>query len=75
MDYEILSMAGSCRNGFERDSGRRFHAVPKDDYRAVCRAEPGRRSVGWSTSPGDKVTCPRCLARLEKQAAAAPSDA
>jgi hypothetical protein len=64
---EILSMSGMCRNGFERDSGRLFHAVPGNKRgwtRAVCGATPGKRGNGWSETPGAKVTCPRCLKKL-----------
>jgi len=65
----IWRLAGRCSNGFERDGGARFHAVPADDrgvaYVALCGAKPGRRSAGWSSYPGEAVTCPRCLRKLE----------
>jgi hypothetical protein len=40
----------------------------------VCGARPGKRSVGWdfevdSNHLESKVTCPKCLSRLEKQVA------
>lgn len=31
---------------------------------ALCGAQPGRRSVGWSDGDEGTVTCPRCAARL-----------
>jgi hypothetical protein len=62
----VRCMAGSCRNGFERDSGRLYHAVVCDadpSYSAVpalCGRRPGRRSAGWSQASAPGVTCPRC---------------
>lgn len=76
--YLPLRMTGRCRNGFERDGGRLYHAVqadlpatPQDPVHldgwraALCGATPGRRGNGWSTYEGDTVTCPRCLSRLD----------
>lgn len=71
MRIDILTKAGTCRNGFERDSGRVSHAVPRDEIKALCGTEPGRTSVGWSAYASDKVTCPRCLAKMTKMQAAA----
>jgi hypothetical protein len=34
--------------------------------KAVCGAKPGKRSVGWSYRTGSRVTCKRCLARLNR---------
>lgn len=73
--YESRSLTGRCANGAERDSGTLYHALPLPGspmyiegkgYRAVCGAEPGRRSVGWGWDNVNNVTCPRCLRRLEK---------
>lgn len=66
--YEVLQLAGRCANGFQLDGGTRWHAVRKDEYRAVCGATYGRRSVGWSSyiKLHQPVTCPRCLKKLEK---------
>lgn len=65
--YRILSLAGRCANGAERDHGRIYHAVKIGEYTAFCGAKPGRRSAGWSSwRPVDVVTCPRCLAKIEK---------
>lgn len=66
--YRIQSLGGRCRNGAERDAGRLFHAVPVGSYRALCGAEPGRTSVGWSSwGRGEEVTCSRCKSRLERR--------
>ena len=59
----ILRMTGRCATGAEKDGGRLFHAVK--DYRALCRAKPGRMS-GWSDKEGEKVTCRRCLKKLRE---------
>lgn len=62
----ILRLAGRCSDGSERGKGSRFHAVPTGMYRALCGARPGRHSAGWSWTPGDAVTCPRCLAAIRR---------
>ncbi len=62
--YRVLSMAGRCANGAERDSGTLVHAVEFSNPRALCGAKPGKRSVGWVRPVGTVVTCPRCLRRL-----------
>jgi hypothetical protein len=69
----ILRMTGRCANGNERDGGKQYHAVDQSGVsRELCGAEPGRLS-SWSDDVGAAVTCPRCLARLQKQAQAAPA--
>lgn len=62
----VRRLAGSCSNGFERDGGTLWHAVAKD--RALCGAEPGRRSAGWSDPRQGDPTCERCRRRLERGA-------
>lgn len=57
-------LAGRCANGAERDGGTLYHAVR--GWRALCGAEPGRASAGWSSHLGTKATCPRCLAKLAR---------
>jgi len=61
-------MTGRCINGAERDGGKLWHAVNEDDYpswkTALCGAKPGERGNGWSSYPGEKITCPRCNKRL-----------
>ena len=42
-----------------------FHAVTPHCRPALCAAEPGAGSR-WAEPPGDKVTCPVCLARLAR---------
>ena len=65
--YRVQSLGGRCRNGAERDHGRLFHAVPIGSYQALCGAEPGRTSVGWSDWGRDRdVTCSRCKSRLKR---------
>lgn len=66
--YVPLRKTGRRANGGERDKGAVFHAVPSTGYRAVCGTEPGDRS-DWSNYPGQAVTCPRCLAKLQRAAA------
>ncbi len=64
--YRILSLAGRCSNGFERDHGRIQHAVPPASNRALCGATYGRTSAGWSSTEGERVTCGRCITKIEK---------
>ena len=66
-DLQALRMTGSRANGAEADGGRLYHAVPAKSQRALCGATPGRRS-DWSTAPGERVTCTRCVARIEDRA-------
>lgn len=65
----VARLAGRCANGAERDGGRKYHALEgySEFGKAMCGAEPGRTSGGWATPYGDsKVTCPKCLRKLEK---------
>ena len=64
-------LAGRCANGAERDGGRLWHALPAEEWQALCGAQPGRRSAGWGSwvrLPGEglAVTCPRCRQRLAR---------
>lgn len=61
--YMVMSLAGRCANGAERDHGTRHHAVGLNSYKAFCGTLPGRRSVGWSRELTE-VSCPRCIAKL-----------
>ena len=63
--YIVMSLAGRCANGAERDHGTRFHAVETTSYKALCGSKPGRRSVGWSRELGP-VSCPRCISKLAR---------
>lgn len=69
-------LMGRLANGFEADSGTRIHLVPDGTGhygagKALCGAEPGRRSGGWDVDHyiGREATCPRCLKRAAKEAA------
>lgn len=62
---------GRCLTGYERDGGTLAHAVfgehSANSYvKAACGTRPGLRGNGWATWPSEQVTCPRCVARLEK---------
>lgn len=60
--YGSFQLLGRLRNGAARDHGILTHAVKNGEWRAVCGAQPGRRSVGWVRSYGDEtITCPRCV--------------
>jgi hypothetical protein len=78
-DVVAAKLAGRCANGMERGQGVTYHAMPLDQVRgtiedpfreawgwALCGAKPGRRSVGWTVCTGTKITCPRCLRKIEK---------
>ena len=64
--WQPMEMLGRLANGFELDHGRRVHAVADGQNKAMCGAKPGKRSVGWSRSTSDEVTCPRCVKKLKK---------
>ncbi|HEL5401710.1 TPA: hypothetical protein UOJ25_001824 [Stenotrophomonas maltophilia] len=82
---EVLAakLAGRCANGLERGQGTKLHAIPAAQVRqhagfveatgkALCGAQPGRRSVGWTVCEQHLVSCPRCqrvLARVKGGAA------
>ena len=70
--YLAATLAGRCANGYERDQGRRVHAVSYTEslarngyaiHAAACGAKPGSRSAGWSLRTDLAVNCPRCLKR------------
>ncbi len=60
-------LAGRCANGCERDAGSIAHAVPAGTSHetALCGAEPGRRSVGWSDQ-SQAIDCPRCIRAVSR---------
>ena len=62
----ILRKAGRCSNGYGRDAGVLFHAVPTTSQKALCGTQPGSRS-DWSSWPGTEVTCDKCLLRLQSK--------
>jgi len=66
--------AGRCVNGGQADHGQVYHALPQErahfgaKTKALCGTETGRRSVGFVCDKGVvKVTCKRCLAKIEKK--------
>lgn len=74
MEYLAATLAGRCSNGYERDQGRKVHAVPHTDtlarngyatHPAACGAKPGPRSVGWSLRQDLPINCPKCLKRMK----------
>lgn len=68
MEYKILTKAGSCRSGSDR-TGNIAHAILKGgNGNAVCGTYPQGKSAGWSSYESEKVTCPKCLSKLSKQA-------
>lgn len=71
-NMEIRRLVGRCSNGCEADGGKRWHIVIGD--KALCGAEPGRRSAGWSAVETEQATCPRCLKRAGITAARAAAD-
>jgi hypothetical protein len=66
-NYRAVYMLGRCANGAQRDTGRKVHAKPDGQWRALCGAEPGSQSAGWTENDQPAVTCPRCLAKLKRQ--------
>lgn len=76
-DVLAAKLAGRCANGLERGQGTNLHAIPATQVRqhggfveatgkALCGAEPGRRSVGWTACESRPVTCPRCRRALAR---------
>lgn len=71
MEWQPCYLAGRCHDGAQKDGGTLWHAVPVTSWKALCGAEPGRRSAGWA--PWDEservheVTCPRCKKVLAKR--------
>lgn len=62
---------GRCWNGSHKDRGVVVHAVEPlpptsngDWFKtALCGAEPGARSYGWSNTSRE-INCPKCLKKL-----------
>lgn len=69
MTYFPRVMAGSCRTATDK-SGQLYHAVHTDEFpsydAALCGKTPGRKGNGWSDWKAPRVTCPKCLAKLEE---------
>lgn len=66
--YKPKVLIGRTRNATE-PGGYRAHAVAEDSWfaKALCGAQPGRRSNGWSEWTPSAITCPKCLAKLAKE--------
>ena len=67
MTYTPKILTGRCRTGSEK-GGAVAHAVAgtSEFATALCGARPGRLSNGWSEWKPDKVTCPKCLKKMEQ---------
>ena len=69
--YVPATKGGRCWNGAHRDAGQIVHLVPPINGHgawfstALCGAEPGRRSYGWSES-NKEVNCEKCKKKLIK---------
>lgn len=74
MNNEIFYtyLVGRNRTATER-TGTLMHAIEGDGKsypmfgKAICGAQPSRRSNGWSEYRADAATCPKCLKKLEAQ--------
>lgn len=73
-------LAGRCADGLERGQGIKMHALPASQIRghfnealgkALCGAEPGRRSAGWTVCIGQDISCPRCKRAIARAGDAA----
>jgi hypothetical protein len=69
------ALMGRLASGQELGAGVRVHAVPGTTQhyghgKALCGAEPGRRSGGWDVEfyAGKPVTCPRCVKKVRATA-------
>lgn len=70
MNYTAHVKGGRCWNGGHRDRGQVVHAVTPARYHgdhfdtALCGAEPGRTSYGWTESE-QPINCPKCLKKMK----------
>lgn len=64
IQFQALKKAGSRRNGYERDTGAIYHAVPRQSFTALCGVSP---RADWGAWPADTVTCPKCQKKLQEQ--------
>ncbi|WP_457748757.1 hypothetical protein [Sulfurimonas sp.] len=66
----IVSIYPAYKQGMSRSSsdniGNLTHAlkIPRNDAAALCGAKPGKRSNGWIGDSKKKVTCLKCLEKL-----------
>lgn len=67
-NHKNVIKSGRAWNGFERDKGKIVHLtepLPENvcgywGNKALCGAEPGKRSNGWIEVTGP-ANCPKCL--------------
>ena len=68
--YLPKRLLGRLADGRERGAGYACHSVPEAEAafgRALCGRTPGgKRSNGWTDHGAARVTCPRCLRKLDK---------
>lgn len=69
---KAAALMGRLANGNEADAGHVIHMVSDDighygHGKALCGAQPGRRSGGWDTYHfvDSKPTCARCARKLQ----------
>jgi len=68
--YVARMMMGRLASGLQGGHGVRIHATEPGKTAAYCRgkalcgAEPGRRSAGWSPPEELPVNCPKCLKKM-----------
>lgn len=67
MSIKSAHKGGRCHNGSHKDRGIIIHLVPHNNEgvgdwfcKAMCGAEPGNRSFGWSET-SLPVNCKKCL--------------
>lgn len=64
---------GRLANAMELGHGVKVHAIEPGRTAAYCRgkalcgAEPGKRSAGWSQVEPFPISCPKCLKKLESK--------
>lgn len=69
--YEPRMLLGRLSNGCESDHGKKIHACEPGKTAAYCRgkalcgAEPGKRSAGWSDIENSPVNCSKCLKNMK----------
>lgn len=56
---------GMCRSASD-NIGNFTHAlkIPRNDAVALCGVKPSKKSNGWIGDSNKKVTCPKCLEKL-----------
>ena len=74
MTDTLTTVQPRVRGGRQRsdidDGGSIAHALPLSEggygfTPALCGIKPGRRSIGWSSWVPERVTCPRCIRKME----------